>query len=434
MLQYAIYICAFTKRRNKVPFEINSMKKHLFIILIISSAFRSFAQRDSLQNQILNYTDSTSEIIIKGRGLLADKFVEGDYQKVREIKDFLLSKVQDKNYVVFYPSEYCYILYWTQQYNKLLASMAIRDSINNYPYRSIQHFDDLRFDKQISPPNDLLQEKLYRRSKDSILQLYSFIDNSSLKKEDKDFLKIRLQYITSMSDYKPATRDSLNLSADRFLESYPNSSYNSFIRKYIRFEFVPSKWGFVFEFFSGYGILTKELNNTFFNPVPIGIAFDVYYKKFGFFLRDYIGFSKTKKDVPYNNGIWEKGSQVRVFLPEASLGYVVLDNKIAKITPFAGFSGTAFLATDNDEEKNPELKKAGLKFTNTYTAGVNLDIKLGTSKTEMVSFNEESYWFLRLRYGYNLPQFQKRYNGYNGAMHYITVGIGGFGRAIKRKY
>ncbi len=80
------------------------------------------------------------------------------------------------------------------------------------------------------------------------------------------------------------------------------------------------------------------------------------------------------------------------------------------------------------------MEKAGLKFTHTYTAGINLDIKLGPSKTEMVSFNEESYWFLRLRYGYNLPQFQKRYNGYNGVMHYITVGIGGFGRAIKRKY
>ena len=410
------------------------MKKYLLSILIVSSAFNSFAQIDSLQSQILNYTDSTSQIIIKGRGLLSDKFEEGDYQKVREIKDFLLSKVQDKNYVVFYPYEYWYILYWTQQYNELLANMAFHDSTDYNRYNNLLPFDDLSFEKKVSPTNDLLMDKLYKRSKDSLLQLHSFIDHSSLKEEDKDFLKLRLQYITSMGNYKPATRDSLNLSADKFLESYPTSSYNKFIRKYIRYEFVHSKWGFAFEFFSGYGILTKELKSTFSNPVPIGVAFDIYYKKFGLFLRDYIGFSKTKTGVPYNNGIWEKGSQVRVYLPEASLGYVILDNKIARVTPFAGFAGTGFLPTDNDGDKNPDLKKAGLKFTNTYVGGFNLDIKLGQSKTEMVSFNEESFWFIRLRYGYSLPRFQKRYNGYDGAMHYITVGIGGFGRAIKRKY
>lgn len=408
------------------------MKKHLFLILIISSAFNSFAQKDSLKNQILNYTDSTLQIIVKGRGLLVQKFEEGDYQKVAEIKDYLLTKVQDKNYLVLSPFEYWYILYWTQQYNELLTSMAIQDSIHDHP-NSIPH-SDLVFDQKIFPANDLLLEKLHKRSKDSILQLDSFIDHSSLKEETKDFLKLRLQYLNSLGDYKPATTDLLNLAADKFLESYPNSSHNTFIRKHIRYQFVPSKWGFVFEFFSGYGILTKELKNTFTNPVPIGIAFDIYYKKFALFLRDYIGFSKTKTALPYNYGVWEKGSQVRVFLPEASLGYVVLDNKFTKITPFAGYAGTGFLPTDNDVDENPDLKRAGLKITNTFTAGINVDIKLGKSKTQMVSYNEESYWFLRLRYGYNLPQFQNRYNGYEGAMHYITVGIGGFGRAIKRKY
>jgi hypothetical protein len=248
LLTCKFYICVFAKRSHKTPFNLDCMKKHLFSILIISSALNSFAQKDSLQNQILNYTDSTSQIIIKGRGLLAYKFVQGDYQKVREIKDYLFSKVQDKDYLVLYPLEYWYILYWTQQYDELLTSMALQDSVNRYPYRSYTPYDDRLFDKRISPPNDLLGEKLYRRSKDSILQLYSFIDNSSLKKEDKDFLKLRLQYITSVGDYNPGTRDSLNLSADNFLAWYPNSRYNPFIRKNIRYQFVPSKWDLVLNF------------------------------------------------------------------------------------------------------------------------------------------------------------------------------------------
>ena len=410
------------------------MKKLLFLILISLSVFHSSAQTDSLQTQILNYTDSTSEIIIKGRGLLADKFMEGDYQKVKEIKEFLMAKVPQENYVVFNPLEYWTILYWTQQYDELLASMALQDSLNNSPNRRYQHFNDLRFEKKITPPKDLLGEKLVKRSTDSILQLYTFIDHSTLIREDKDFLKLRIQYITSMSNYTPGKTDSLNVTADQFLNSYPNSHYNQFIRQNIRYEFVPSKWAFVFEFFSGYGILNEELKNTFTNPVPIGIAFDVYYKNVALFLRNYIGFSKTKTDIPYNNGIWEREKQARVYLPEASLGYVVMDNKIAKLTPFAGFAGTAFLPTENDIQENKALKKAGLNFTNTYTAGINLDIKLGASKTEMVSYNEVGYWLLRLRYGYTQSQLQKRYDNYSGAMHYITVGIGGFGRTIKRKY
>ncbi len=126
---------------------------------------------------------------------------------------------------------------------------------------------------------------------------------------------------------------------------------------------------------------------------------------------------------------------MRVYLPEASVGYIILDNKTFKIAPFAGISGTDVAPTQNDLDKIAGLEKAELKFKTTYTPGLNLDIKLGPSKTPMVSSGQEqSYWFLRLRYAYNAPNFEKKYNGINGSMHYITVGIGGFGRRIKRDY
>ncbi|HEY5391854.1 MAG TPA: hypothetical protein VIJ57_07060 [Hanamia sp.] len=408
--------------------------KKLLLLICCFSALHSFAQKDSLQNQILNYSDSNVEIITKGRGLLAEKFMEGDYEKVREIRDYLLQKVQDKNYLIFYPLENWYILYWTQQYNELLKSISVTDSLNNQRFNRIGYDDDLRFDKKIQPAQDLLFSKLYERSKDSILQLDTFIDNSSLKDEDKDFLKLNLLYLIKAGSSRATARDSLNVSADKFLEEFPASKHVSFIRKYIRAEYVPSKWGFVFEFFSGYDILTKELKDHFTNAVPIGVAFDIYYKKWALFLRDHIGLNKTSIDIPYNNGVWEKGSQVRVYLPEASVGYVALENKILKLTPFAGISSTDFSPTTVDQNSNSNLKNAELKFTTTWSAGLNVDIKIGRSKTPMVSYNEESYWFLRVRYGYNLPQFQNKYDGYSGAIHYITVGVGGFGRAIKRKY
>jgi hypothetical protein len=44
------------------------------------------------------------------------------------------------------------------------------------------------------------------------------------------------------------------------------------------------------------------------------------------------------------------------------------------------------------------------------------------------------YWFIRLRYAYLLPQFYRKYDGYGGNIHTLTLGIGCFQRRIKRIY
>ncbi len=383
--------------------------------------FNSFAQRDSLQTEILNYSDTNSEMITKGRVLLADKFKEGDYNKVREIKDYLMERFRGKNYVVFYQSEYWHILYWTQQYDELLEKIKAFDSQNT------------NYKRRINPRPDFLFETLRDKSWDSQLLLDSMIKNAALKSVDKDFLMMYLKYIARNEIYQLEVKDSMNIIADNFLTSYPNSDYERFTRNYIRYKFVPSKWGFGIEFFSGYSIFTKDLKKNYQNTIPVGIAFDIYYRKMALYLRNFIGFSKTKNDIPYDDQTWEKGAPVRVFLPEATLGYVVLDNKRFKATPFAGISSTDISPTQHDLNKTLGLEKVDLKFTTTYTAGLNLDIKLGRGMPMVTLGPEENYGFLRFRYAINFPQFEKKY-GYSGNLHYLTVGVGGFGKRIKREY
>jgi hypothetical protein len=63
---------------------------------------------------------------------------------------------------------------------------------------------------------------------------------------------------------------------------------------------------------------------------------------------------------------------------------------------------------------------------------VSFDIKFG--KRGYLFRPKSNYGFLRVRYGYSIPNFSKKYNEISGGTHYITVGFGGFSRGLKREY
>lgn len=394
------------------------MKKIVLLTTLILLSNTVFSQIDSIQDAILKHSETKSILISKGRALLLDKFIEGDLNEVKKIKNYLKNDVENNDYVAFYPAEYWALMYWTKEYAELLNSITKYDSINI-----------IEFNKKIKPLHDFLYMKIKNKSIDSLSILESNIQDSKLNGINKEFLTLNLKGLISGNESSTINQDTLNLLSDNFLNKYPNSEHEQFIRKYIRHKRIPSNWGFGYEFFSGYGLFTDELKANFKDNIPIGVAFDISYKKFNLYLRDYIGFSKTKNNISYSSGIWEKDSQVRVIIPEASIGYTVLDNKYLTFAPFAGISGTIISATEHDINIDGNLDTVE-KNTISYTAGLNFDIKL----KKKINRHESSFWFLRVRYGYTLPQFDNKYLGYSGNMHYITIGFGQFGRFMKDDY
>jgi hypothetical protein len=287
--------------------------------------------------------------------------------------------------------------------------------------------------RKVHPQTDNLYTMLKEKSYNQKQILINSIIESSILNQDKDFLIMHLNSCLITNDTKDITQDSLNNQADNFIAKYPQNDLNDFTRKYIRYKLITSNWGFTFEFFSGYGVFSDKLKNHYSNNVPIGVAFDIYYKNFALYLRDYIGFSFTNHDFTYGSEVWNKNSQVRVFLPEASLGYVIHNSKYFKLAPFVGISSMDITPTEYDVKEKPGLKEYELSFTTTYTVGFNVDFKFGKPRVAMVTSGaEHSYWFLRIRYAYNFPQFSKSYTGFDGNMQYITIGFGGFGSKIKR--
>lgn len=375
---------------------------------------------DSLANQILKYEDSKSTLISKGRKLILDKFLENDLTKVGEVAGYLTGSVQDENYIALFPAEYWLILYWTHDYRTLSDNLVLFDG-----------FQAESLKKRISPPDDLLWEKLKAKTIESSAKLESEIRAADLNRETTEFLLLNLKNLTMDPVKNPFAQDTINAGADAFISKYPESNYIDFARTSIRYKLVPKKWGMAFEFFSGYSLFNGTLSDNYTNNVPIGVSFDIAYKNAVLYLRDYIGFNKSKTDVDYSLGTFEKGSRTMVFLPEASLGYAVLDNNLLKIAPFAGIGAMDIGPTTAATEKIPELSEATLEFTTTYMAGINFDIKLGKKKTPAYS-PKSSYGFIRIRYAYNMPQFENDYPGMCGNMHYFTIGFGGFARGLRR--
>jgi hypothetical protein len=393
--------------------------KILLILLLFSNCI--YSQVDSIKSQILDYEDSKSTIISKGRKLLLDKFIEGDLKKVDEIKDYLI-KTEDNDYFALYPAEYWFFLYWTKDYTELAEN--------------IQQFDSAKiasYNTRIRPLNDMLYDKLKEKSFNNEAQLKKQLHESEFDSETKKVLNMNLNWLLLENRETIYAQDSLNKQADNFLDTYSQSKYEYFTKTYIRYNQVPKDWGLTFEFFSGYSVYTGNLSKNYTNNIPFGIAFDICYKNIELYLRNYIGFNKTKKDFDYSLGTWEKGSRTMVFLPEASLGYVAYNDNRFKLSPFAGIGSMDISPPTNDTEETPELKEVSLEFTTTYVLGVNLDIKYGPKNTPKYK-PKTSYGFMRIRYGYCLPRFEKKYDGMTGNMHYVTIGFGGMARGLKRDY
>ena len=290
---------------------------------------------------------------------------------------------------------------------------------------------------RVMPREDLLAARLVAFLKEASSEVFQSISRADMSDTEKGFSrKLNFDYLTVDSSPDFDSQSFLNVLADSYLEKHPESVFEPYTRNYIRYQIVPSKWGFGFDFFSGYGKYTKELGENFGHHIPLGVAFHIQYNQFILYLRDYIGIGKTRDDMTISSTTWEKDAKANFFIPEASIGYVIHDADRFKIAPYLGIAASLITPTERSIDENPEYKNVDVSAT-TYSCGMNVDLKLGSGSggVKMVSADpEEAFWFVRLRYGYGMPQFEKKYGFFEGNVHYISIGIGGFGRKLKRDF
>lgn len=408
------------------------MKKfYLITFFTIWSSTILYAQTDSLKNEIINYKDSKVLLINKGRLLITDKFIEGNIDKATDVFEYLSNKVEDSAHFAFYPHEKQLIYYWTAKYDLILKDILNYDPL----YSQIQYYPNYL------PLFDSLYSILLSKSRVQREMIRAQIDSSGLTDKKKEFLKLnfdfqisqmdRGRYYTPYSCYDEINQDSLNQFADRYLSIYPNTEYENFIRKYIRYKFIASKWSYGFEAGYGYLALTKDLHRKFKDINCLGLGFHFSYNKFIFFLSTFMGSGDLRDSILYESTRWEKDAHMDINIMGASIGYNLYKNPRVKTIPFIGISSTSIHPGANDIKKNPQYKNIDLNTT-TYSIGLNLEYQPFSGPRFHSGFSEEPEIFVRLGYCYYLPQFDKRYQGFSGNIHNVTLSIGLNYRKIKR--
>lgn len=267
--------------------------------------------------------------------------------------------------------------------------------------------------------------------------------NSSITDDTRyDHILNASYFLTDSMETDSISKSFKNNGSDKVEKQYGNSQKagsqpdSSGIRQKDIIEYYEYKdWSWSIELFAGYEFYTGELKSSFRDNVPVGLAFDLGFKDLVFDFRGNSGTGKTQKDLYINGRQWSEGENIESGLLEMTLGFKIFESRMIKITPFGGISFNFILPPEDDIENNPQLKDVGLESATTYTLGINLDYKLGgisfpyNSKTKI----ERNYWYLRLRYGYNMPQFSQNYSGFSGNFHYITLGIGVWKRGVKER-
>ena len=374
------------------------MKQRVIIlIMLIMTAFSGFSQIDEEISQ------SKKIKIENGRAYLLEKFLDRDYEKVKEIKDYLKS-LEDDNYCAFYHWELWQILYWTSEFDALTVEFSIDST------------DFHALDTKVLPGKDQLNQQLYQHSIEDEHILRSNLQEAKLDEEDNEFFSIFLDW-----NLKPLSNENqkiVNEELDKFLADYPNTRYEWVANNIIHMSYYEeSDWGYGAYFDLCTGFSTGSMSRP---VIGIGLCFDIYYKRL-FLCMGYeiVGANTTIDRIISDDELCPKGTHVSWMSLYATLGYAIIDNNSIRLTPSLGVGG---ISESCKNQQHPEYEKLD-KWYFTYNGSLTLDVKFRRPLMEGGG--------LRIRYNMGVCNMG---NNEISTMHLISIGIGGGARSTKKVY
>lgn len=371
------------------------MKKNILIfVFFFVATFSCFAQ---IEDEIMQ---SKSAKISQGRVYLAEKIQDCDYDKVKEIRNYLVG-LEDDRYVSLLPHEMCEIYLLTSEFDEMACYMRQSDMVQK--------------DNKILQNADGLEETFIVQCFENEPRIRTMLRKANLPAEDYDFVSLYVDW--KLRGNHGENQDELNSKSDVFLEKYPNSDYEWFVRQEIRYKEVCDDLGMNIGFDFNSGFLTGPLHEKLAPILGVGFGIEVFYKNwlFDFGVDGVMGFSKI--DQEYSDGVFSAGKRVDMGVFLASVGYPIVNEKRVSLSPFLGIGCLSERYVRNRNQSYRELNRVYWD----YQTGLMLDIKGGIGADR---------GFARIKYICGIVPI----NGKISTVNVISVGLFGTISSKHREY
>jgi hypothetical protein len=391
----------------------------LFFYLIFSAFNFVYSQNGIPDNVIASSQGSTRLLIDTTRNMIIAKLYEDDFKTIADLKQILL-KAENKKYLALYPIERWLLDYKLEEYSDILQTVLKFDSLYETSFR-------LRY----RPTKDMLSVVLINYSWEFRSKMISLINDSIKCDEDKEFLKLNLNYILFESKLPTVCRDTLNKLADTFMSAFPHSVYNPYIKKHIRYLLVTSDCGVGMEVGFGIRINSGSIKNTIDEGIVFDIGVGISYKNWDCYYQMLAGPVQIQKDLPVKGKIWVKGNNGNYYNFDLSVAHNVLKNKRHRLSPSLGIALIQFTPLRDSIKNNPDLKNIEVNITNVIF-GLNYQYRYPIKTRNFYFRDKPLFGCLNIRYGLSWqPVGIKLYQGF---IHYVKLTWGFEVYGLKRVY
>src|SRR6056297_1569830 len=218
----------------------------------IAAASMLRAQVPEIENEIRAHR-SEKELLIQGRYMLLDSLKAGNIEKVVEVRNYLMTLSDDL--LAFLPSEYFLILYLTGEFELLEEELRIWILDDDSKVEGVWQ---IKGEDYILP-----QLKLFAQKRE--IEIRQSINDEVYFGMQNEFLQLYLTYLLkeTYSGFDSPDQQEVNEEASHYLERYPNSEWNSYIREYIRIVYGPSSWFGGLAIGGGFMSLTQDLKRRY---------------------------------------------------------------------------------------------------------------------------------------------------------------------------
>ena len=378
------------------------MRTHylLFILVFFFSLSNSFAQIDK---EINNYSDTTEDIVVKGRKLLLDQLFNNDWEKSQEIYNYLNEITVGTNYTAFYYTEDLFLRILFRDWDLVLKFMAdLEVTPEGYLY----------------PECDPLTPQLFGLVAKWAETLKDQVQAASITEEQKQIIDLTLYIIENEEPDSYYTQQ-----YKAFEKQHKDSEYEYFLKNFLPRKYIHGSIAFALG--SGMVIPTDKFRDNFTPNAVFHLGMDINVNRL--FSSLSISISNLKLQEPFSASSssddfdFEKNEGFSYFHAGANAGYFLVRNERVQLAPYGTIGVTTLQSTRFDEDDDGEDYELCNSFT--YGAGLHFSVKLAEfQKQNIYGGTSISHLAFKVNGGYNIISNFKK-SSFNGNAAYWHAGL-----------